>query len=200
MPEDFAGLARLSLTDPKTAAAVVLQRVAGWPGGLLWQAGVAVICVSVLLSEVSGWVAGGGRPPGIVGAVIANPLVLAAVQGLIFVIAVHATHRIGRLFRGLGGLHGALALIVWLQVLMLGVQALQVVAFVLLPGLGAMIGLASVVLFFWLFASFVMVLHGFTSAGAVFVGIVVSAFAIMFGVSMILAFFSLLFPGAFPRV
>lgn len=200
MPIDLAGLARLSLTDPKAGAAAVLRAAAGWPASLLWQTGALVVVASVILSELSAALTGGPRPPGVVGAILANPLAMAAVQGVIFVIAVHATHRIGRLFGGKGGLGGALALVVWMQALMLAVQALQALAFLLLPGLGAMIGMASIVLFFWVFTNFVLILHGFRSAGAVFVGIVASGLAIMFGVSMILAFLSLFFPGAIPRV
>ncbi len=200
MPIDLAGLARLSLTDPKAGAAAVLREAAGWPAPVLWQTGALVVLLSVILSELSAALTGGPRPPGVVGAVLANPLAMAAVQGVIFVIAVHATHRIGRLFGGQGGDAGALALVVWTQVLMLGVQAVQALAFIVMPGLGAMIGMASVVLFFWVFTNFVRVLHGFRSAGAVFVGIVASGLAIMFGVSMLLAFLGLLFPGAIPRV
>lgn len=200
MAETLSGLAKLSLTDPKEGARAVLRAGSGWPRETLWQAGALIIVLSVLLSEASALIAPGARPPGIVGAVLANPLAMAAVQGAIFVIAAVALHRIGRMFGGKGGFDDGLALLVWLQALMLGVQVAQTLAFLLLPGLGAMIGLASVVLFFWIFSNFVTVLHGFRSAGAVFVGIVVSAFAIMFGVSMVLAFLSLFFPGAPPGV
>jgi hypothetical protein len=58
-------------------------------------------------------------------------------------------------------------------------------------------GIAALALFLWLFVNFVAVLHGFPSLLLVFVGIVVSAFAVVFGLSLILALIGVTVPGAF---
>jgi DNA-binding transcriptional regulator of glucitol operon len=78
--------------------------------------------------------------------------------------------------------------VVWLQVIMLGVQVVQVVALIIAPPVAAIINLAGLVLFFWLMTSFIAELHGFTSRGKVLAGILVTSFA----VAMILVFLLLL--------
>jgi hypothetical protein len=72
-------------------------------------------------------------------------------------------------------------------VVMVALQLVQFVAFLLSPALAGMIGLAGLVLFFWLMSSFIAELHGFASRGAVFVGIigVIIATGLVLGVVLI---------------
>jgi hypothetical protein len=119
---------------------------------------------------------------------MASPLRTAVIQWLILSVSVLLIYRVGRAWGGRGSLPDSLLVVVWLQVIMLGVQAVQVVALIIAPPVAAIINLAGLVLFFWLMTSFIAELHGFTSRGKVLAGILVTSFA----VAMILVFLLLL--------
>ncbi|NJR43059.1 MAG: hypothetical protein HC767_10775 [Akkermansiaceae bacterium] len=86
-------------------------------------------------------------------------------------------------------MNDALLVVVWLQVLMLGLQLLQVLLLLISPVLAAVVGLAGIVLFLWLLTNFVAELHGFQSLLAVFGAIVLTGFAVAFLFVFILAMF-----------
>jgi hypothetical protein len=197
MIDRILGLARLSLTSPREAAAEV-RRLPIAPEAA-WQAGILVIVLSAILTQLSNVV----LPPVAdtpIMPVLVNPLLSAGVQLAIFVVTVVATFRIGRSFGGTGSFEDTLKIVVWTQVMMFLVQVVQLAALLLVPPLAVLISFASVVLFFWLFANFVAALHGFESTGMVLLGIVLSAFGLIVVFSLLLAFISMLFPGVIPSV
>ena len=57
----------------------------------------------------------------------------------------------------------------------------------ILPPASDVITLFALALFFWLLAQFIAVLHGFTSMGRVFLGIVLSLLALAFVFNILLA-------------
>ena len=59
---------------------------------------------------------------------------------------------------------------IWLQFIMALLQAVQLVAVLILPLLAALLGLVGLGLFFWLLTGFVAELHGFRSPMQVFAG------------------------------
>lgn len=77
--------------------------------------------------------------------------------------------------------------VVWLQLLMLGVQVAQLLALVVLPPLAGLIGLIGFVGFVWLMVNFIAELHGFRSLGLVFGGIIVTFIAAAFVLAILLA-------------
>ncbi|NCM97616.1 MAG: YIP1 family protein, partial [Rhodobacterales bacterium] len=83
----------------------------------------------------------------------------------------------------------ALILVVWLQFVLLGLQAVQLVAYAVAPLLADLIGLATVALFFWLLTNFVAELHGFKSLGLVFVGVLATLVVMVLGLAFGLALF-----------
>jgi hypothetical protein len=181
---DLLGLARQSVADPVAAGRRLLALQL--PRAALWEALALVACLSVILTELAAFVAP-PPAPGLLTLLAANPVLAALVQGLLLVLMVQATWRIGRAFGGRGDLDGSLHVVVWTQTLLVGVQVLQLLALLIAPPFAALAGLAGIVLFFWLFSGFLMALHGFTSRGKVIFGIVASFVACAFAASLVLA-------------
>ena len=147
-----------SLVRPRAAARRILA--AGIPETQLLQAAVTVSCVGVVL----GYIALQMSPDAIdvvSAAVLGNPLIGAAAQLAIMAVIVFLTVRIGRLFGGSGGLRGALALVVWLNAMMVLIQAGQVAALAIVPPVAALLAIVTVFWVLWAFANFVTELHGF---------------------------------------
>jgi hypothetical protein len=83
-------------------------------------------------------------------------------------------HRIGQLFGGKGSFDQALTLVIWAQFILLVLSVVQILVLLVLPPLSDIITMLALALFFWLMVNFVTELHGFTSPGLVFVGILFS--------------------------
>jgi hypothetical protein len=181
--QSLIALARLTLTDPSEGARRV--KALDVPRAVLWQGFALVVVMSVLLTEV-----GALASPASVGMVEflhLSPFFAGAVQALVLWMMVHATHRVGAAFGGEGSFEESVKLVVWLQAMLVGLQAVQLVAFFLVPALAVFLGIASLAWFFWVLTSFVMVLHGFESRAKVFLGILLAFVALVFGLSVLLA-------------
>jgi hypothetical protein len=178
-------LARLSLEDPRAGARVLLSLGVPMPARTLGLLLMAV--ASAVLMQVGFMILPPTDDPLAV-LMMASPLRTAVIQWLILSVSVLLIYRVGRAWGGRGSLPDSLLVVVWLQVIMLGVQVVQVVALIIAPPVAAIINLAGLVLFFWLMTSFIAELHGFTSRGKVLAGILVTSFA----VAMILVFLLLL--------
>ncbi len=162
---DWFDLARESVLSPRTGARRVLRLNVSLP--VLWQALVLAAVVDDLLVILSLVMAGQGPDAlSVLGA--PGPLGLALMQALSLVLMALALHYVGRAFGGTGDWPGALALVIWLQVILLGLQAAQLVLLLVMPFLANLLGLASIALLFWLLTQFAMELHGFRRAGRVF--------------------------------
>ena len=87
---------------------------------------------------------------------------------------------------------------VWLQLLMLALQVLQLIATLVAPPFAGIIGLAGFALFLWLMTAFIAELHGFRSRGRVFLGLVLTGLGTGFvlGIAIVL----ILGPEAFADV
>jgi len=179
-------LARLSLKRPRDGArqviALRLPPAVGWLG-----LGLAAV-LSTLLVHLS-FAMQPADVQSFFAAAIASPLRTALLQAGFMVVAVVAVYRVGRWRGGHGSFDGALILVVWLQFLLLGLQAVQLVAYAVAPLLADLIGLATVALFFWLLTNFVAELHGFNSLGLVFVGVLATLVVMVLGLAFGLALF-----------
>jgi len=186
--EQIKVLARLSLKDPRAGARALLSLGVPMPARTLGLLLMAV--VSAVLMQVGFMILPPTDDP-LALVMMASPLRTAAIQWLILSVSVLLIYRVGRAWGGKGSLPDSLLVVVWLQVIMLGVQVVQVVALLLAPPVAAIINLAGLVLFFWLMTSFIAELHGFASRGLVLAGILVTSFA----VAMVLVFLLFLFVG-----
>lgn len=171
-----SALVRLTLTRPREAAARLIAL--GVPDDARWLGFVIVVVLSVLLGQASVLLMEDGEAMG------GGLLFMAMFQTSVLLGLVVAVQGVGRALGGKGNFPDTLLLLAWLQFVMLVVQFVQIVALVVIPPVFGVITLLALAVFMWLLTNFVLVLHGFTSAMKVFVGIIFS----FFGVVMVLAF------------
>ncbi len=180
---DIWSEAQLTLSNPRLGARRILAL--NLPLGARWMAVAVVSAVSAVLFHLALWLI----PPEAadpVTTIAGAPLFTAVLQGFIIVSGAIGIFVMGQVRGRRSSFADALILFCWLQAVMLGVQVLQIVAYLLVPLLGDLASLAIVVIFFWLLSSFTMELHGFTSRLAVLGGLVLVFFAIAFVLSVIL--------------
>jgi hypothetical protein len=183
-----------TVKSPQEGASTILSF--GLPREVLVQLLTLVVVLSVLMGQLGVVAMGGGMQDGaMTGPFVMSPVMATFIQFALLVVLVGAVHVIGRALGGRGSFEEALALVTWLQFILLSLQVVQIVALVVFPMLGAVIGLASVALFLWLLVNFVAVIHGFSSLGLVFAGVLISAFGILFAMSLLLAMLGLSIPG-----
>ncbi|MBM7067534.1 YIP1 family protein [Actibacterium sp. 188UL27-1] len=203
-------LVRRSFTDARGAARQVIDL--NLPIAALAQALVLVVIANVLLEHVAVSM-GGGFPTlpeandprteagyQLVKTFYDNPFYYALVQACLLGITVFAIHVIGRAFDGVGRLEDALGVIVWFQVLLIIMQALQAVTDLILPPLTVFVSFATVILFFYWLTQFVMEVHSFDSALSVLTMIIVSTIGILIAVSLVLAILGVTMIGDVPNV
>jgi hypothetical protein len=195
MPLQLTPLLWLSVTRPREAAAAILAL--RLPRPVLWQAGALAVVLSAVMTELMARLPGGGAPNPVF-AVLTTPFALALAQAAALWLTAVAMHRIGRAAGGTGDFDGALALVVWLQLVMLAVQLAVLAAVVLLPVLGALASMGSVVLFFWMLTRFVQALHGFRSPGLVLFGIFGAMLGIVVALTLLFGILGIFLPGATP--
>jgi hypothetical protein len=182
-----------SISAPKEEARTIIGL--GLPTALLWQALLLIVVVSVVLGQlVVLLIPMPGEPGDMMGI---SPFAMVGLQVVSLGGMALAVHLIGRLMGGSGDFAGALAVVTWLQIVLVGVQIIQIVAMLLLPVLAPLAVWLAIVLFLWLLTNFVAVLHGFRSLGLVFVMILMSALGIAFVFNLVLMTLGVIPPGGF---
>jgi hypothetical protein len=192
-------LIRLTLRDARGGARALLGL--GLPATVLWQALALVVVLSVIVVQLTALMTGAlAVPEGeeAMNRLLLSPVVLGLVQVALFVVMVFAIHWVGRGFGGTGEFEGALAVVAWLQFLLVCLQVVQMGLLLVAPLVAALAGLAGVAGFFYLLTQFVTVLHGFRRAGMVFVMILVTMFALTFVLSLVLTLLGVVLVGASP--
>lgn len=173
-------MARDTVSNPRNGAAeIIALRLA--PPVLRIAFGLVVV-LTMILGELGTLI----MPPAPDNAFAVSPVMLGLVQAAFLFVMAHAITRIGQWFGGTGQFDAALALIIWLQFIFLCLQVVQLLALVILPPLAGLITVLAMGLFFWLLVNFIATLHGFQSLGMIFVMVVLSAFGIIFALSLIL--------------
>ena len=179
---DVAALVRLTLTDPGSAARAVLSL--GVPREHYWTLFLLAITLSGAVWQL-GLIL---DPPELAeGASAPSGLVAAALAGGQLLLEAAAIRWIGRLAGGTGDLEDVLLLMIWLQLVVVVLQLVGLVLSILAPFLGDVFFLAVLVLMLWVITNFVAVVHGFRSLGRVFLGMVLTAFALAFLLALIMA-------------
>lgn len=188
-------LAQLTLQNPRQAARVLLAE--GVPMRARTAGLLLVAVVSALLASLQVGLTPQPLDP-LSAFMLASPIRAAIVQWLFLALSVVLVHQVGRAFGGRGSFPDALLIVVWLQLLMLALQVLQLVVTFFSPALAGLIGLAGFGVFLWLMTTFIAELHGFTSRGLVFLGMVLSCLAAGFVLGILLIL--ILGPEAFLNV
>ncbi len=198
MPQNLTAvidLMMLSLRDARQGARRVIDFGIPYQAGVLGLALMAVL--STLLTQVGLYLTPDMVDP-LMQLLIANPVRTAVLQGIILVASVVAIRMLGVAAGGRGSVPATITIVVWLQIIMLAVQIVQLAVMVVVPPLAAIIGIAGLVLFFWLLSHFVAELHGFSSVVRVFGAIVATILLISVAFALIMAIF--IGPGAMPNV
>lgn len=165
----FLAAVQLTLRNPEAALA--------WLRGLdlttaeVVAAAAAVTAVSTLL----GWPLLASTPveDGTLWALFAqHPLVFAGVQLVATLFGGALMTWAGRAFGGLGGFTDCLLALVWVQVILTALEAVQALLMVVFPPVAGILSLLGFALFFYLIVRFATAVHGFTNAALVLVGMV----------------------------
>ena len=180
---------RYSLQSPRDAIRQVIASdppmTARWITLLL----VAIASTFLMLLSLS-LVPSEELPPALVWSMGA-PLSLAAIHLVMLFVSVHLLFRLGRFRNGRGSFADSLTVLIWFQIIMLAVQAMQLALQVLLPPFALAAYFAGLVLFFWLLTNFVAELHGFASLTKTFFGILVALAVLIlllgFGLALVVA-------------
>ena len=179
-------LAVQTLRHPRAGAAAVLRLAP--PTEALWLAFALVIVGSLILGEMVAMIL--DLPQN--GTLTGQPMVVTGlIQAAALYLMIQAIAHIGRFFGGMGQVEDALALVTWLQFLFLFVQAAQLVLILVAPILASITTILVLALFFWLLVNFIAEMHGFQSLARVFFGTLVTAFTILFTLSVILGLLGL---------
>ena len=173
-----------SFLRPRVAAKRVLAL--GLPAEFLLEAAVLVTAAGVVLGYLA-MLTDPGALDRVSATILGRPLLGAVVQLAALAVVVVLTARIGRIFGGSGGLHGALCIVVWLNAVMVLIQVVQLGALAIAPPVAAALAIATILWALWAFSSFVAELHGFRSTAIVIGVVVLTSIVLFFGTAMILA-------------
>ena len=183
MLADFVKLVINTIKDPRQVA-LKISRIT-LPPITLWSLVVLVVIISVLLSELANWLLPvGPTQPSLI--LISSPFLATVVLTVLMAIMIFLTFFIGKLFGGTGSIESTISIIVWLQTTMIALQVVQLVLIPFLPSLAMILGFLAGILFFWLYVNFILVLHGFTSLGKVFFGVIASMLGVIFLFSLLI--------------
>ena len=176
MLKTFVPVAAQALREPREAASTLMSM--GVPTAALWPAFGALVCLSVILSYLSG-----GIEP-VPDQASLSPLVLAFSSAIAGAASVFLVWKVGAAMDGTGRFEEALLLTVFLQGLIFAGQLVEFLLLFLLPTLAGLLSIAIIVLTFWINLNFIAALHGFSSLWKSF-GVLLLA---SLGVALILIF------------
>jgi hypothetical protein len=184
---DLNALPRLlaqSLRNPREGAATILSMRP--PRAALWMLLALVAVVSTLMSQLATLVFVGQISADAVGSFGLSPLAMAGLQAFFVVVMVYVTFWASRAAGGTGSFDETFLIVVWLQIVLVAFQILQLLLLPVSPAIATLVGFVTIGMFFYLLTNFLMALHNFRSAGMVLAGIVMTAFGVMFlmGIAM----------------
>ncbi len=154
------------------------------PKSALWPAMALVIAVSVLLAYVTLLLSPVDLNAGQV--IAPSPFALALILGSSMMLTVLCIFWIGRVCGGTASFDEVLLAVIWLQIIMILLQGIQVLAALVLPPLADFLSILAFVVMFWLMTQFITEVHGFDSAAKVFFMMIASMFGIVIGLTIIL--------------
>ncbi len=165
----------LTLRDPRSAARLLVD----WqvPNGPRWAAFFLIVTLSSVATHLF-LLSLDPLEREFVRANFPGPISFAVLQAVAWLLMVGVTFGAARAFGGKGRFADVLLTFTWLQAVVFLFQVAQIVIGGILPTLGSMIGVASMIVFLWLFTVFTTVVHKFDSAWTTFAGIIAGIFVI----------------------
>jgi Yip1 domain len=158
-------LVRYTVQDPRAAARYLLAL--RLPENARWLIFLLVATASAILMHV-GFSLLPQEDQAYLAPAMSSPLRSALMQATFLLITVAGVYSVGRWRGGTGNFADTLLLVSWLQFIFLCLQALQILALVVLPPAAEILAAVGLVLSFWLLTQFILELHGFASAWRVF--------------------------------
>lgn len=187
MSEDLQRLFQLivqSFTEPSKAAQSLFGR--RYDGRTLWSGMLLVTVLSVLLIALSNALM--GVPSELEGAIVqVTPFAFSFILGASLCILVFAIHYMGRAMGGTANFNDSILCVIWLQVLSMALQVVQIVSILILPAIAGLVSLVGLGLILYALTNFINVLHSFDSLFKALGTFVLSLIGIAFGLSIILA-------------
>lgn len=175
--------ARFTVMNPRAGARAMMDM--RLPMSVRWLAFGLVIVGSSLMTVIAVRLSPSGSDPAVL-AVLSRPIGLAVMQGVVMLAFAGLMQWVGQKAGGKGSFPDALLLLVWVQVILMLVQVVQIALELLVPAMAELVGLFGLALMLWLVTHFVAELHGFSSLGAVFAGIIGTVLAAGFVVTVLL--------------
>lgn len=140
--------------------------------GDAWSLVLATAALSALLSWLGAQLLpGSAEGAGVLATLAREPMAMAGVQVASATLAAFLLAEVGRIFGGTGKFGDALLAIGWVEAVLITLQALQLVLTVVLPPLGALVGLATLLIAAYLIVAMTMAVHGFRNPFFVVLGI-----------------------------
>lgn len=178
------GMALQSVPEPRKVARDILA-LEGLPRNVLWQALALTLVASAWLGVLSALLF--PVDPATAGPLLGNPLLLALTEAAISGLSVFAIFWVGRMAGGTGSFNGAILVVIWLQFVLLIVELGVLFLGTFAPGLALVLWAMGIVMSFWVLSHFTAELHGFSSAGMVFFGILLTMLVLIVVLSVVLA-------------
>lgn len=186
---EIGNLVVLTLREP--GRAVTVMRDMALPVPSRWMVLVLAVCLSTLLAGMARIIFPlPAEDP--LSQLLSSPFTLALVQFGALVFSAMVVTVIGRSFGGHGSFEDALLLIAWVELILVGLQAMQLMVMVVVPASGALMSVLAFALSIYLTIALTKALHGFQSTPKVALAFIGSAFVLGFVLSIIAAAFGIL--------
>ncbi|MFN8679748.1 YIP1 family protein [Paracoccus sp. P2] len=185
---DLGDLMVLTLRDPDAAVGVL--RGLDLPMAARWMVLLLAVTLSTLLAGLS-LLLFPVEVDNPVSRMLSEPMTLAGIQFGAMVLSALFVAQIGRLFGGHGTFPDALLIVGWVDLMLVGLQAVQVVMMALFPASATLLSMLAFGLFLYLAVTMTKALHGFTNTGKVVLGLIGSIFLLGFVLSLIAAAFGI---------
>ncbi|MDO5620364.1 MAG: YIP1 family protein [Paracoccus sp. (in: a-proteobacteria)] len=189
LAENLRDLAVLTVRNP--AMALRRLQALNLPMETRWMG----LFLTVALSSILSWAASRLFPVEVdtlIARMTAQPLRLAAIQLVGMAGSAFLMARVGQLFGGRGSFADALLIVAWVELLLTGVQAVQVVLMLLFPAIATLLGVAAMIGFIYLAVQFTRALHGFRSVFLTMLCMFATLMLVGMALSMLAASFGLL--------
>lgn len=173
-------LVHLSIFDPRSAARFILRMKLA--SDVLWSAVLLVVILSVLLTYVTMLAAA----PVTMFGMGSSPFFLAIFMASNMVFLIFALFWTGKALGGQGELQGFIALVTWLQMLLLLAQVIQTIFAVFSPLLSSWFGIGSLLFGMWILIQFVTEAHEFKHWGIGLLSLVLAVLGVSAGLSILL--------------
>ncbi|MDE4096513.1 MULTISPECIES: YIP1 family protein [Rhodobacterales] len=177
----FLNLALLTLRSPAKAAEIVLAQQ--WRGEAVWTGLLLVAVLNALTHALMLWLFPVAQELAFLNM---SPTALVGLSaGLLVVFSVAVTF-CGRLIGGQGGFAQVLPVMIWLQLVRVGIQAVVIVVTLLSAGIGALLSLLVNVFLIYVLLHFVNEAHRFNSLWRAFGVLVMASLLALFTLTFVL--------------